>query len=79
MPDSMMITAASLRHSPFDPLHLAPRMQDGLQGAGIGLIPRSYRGLVNLRVDLDREPAAKQAVQDATGRPAERHDPDDTV
>jgi sarcosine oxidase subunit gamma len=63
----MMITAASLRHSPFDPLHLAPRLQDGLQGAGIGLIPRGYRGLVNLRVDLDREPAAAQAVQDATG------------
>jgi sarcosine oxidase subunit gamma len=63
----MMITAASLRHSPFDPLHLAPRLQDGLLGAGIGLIPRGYRGLVNLRVDLDREPAAAQAVQDATG------------
>jgi sarcosine oxidase subunit gamma len=63
----MMITAASLRHSPFDPLHLAPRLQDGLRGAGIGLIPRGYRGLVNLRVDLDREPAAAQAVQDATG------------
>jgi sarcosine oxidase subunit gamma len=63
----MMITAASLRHSPFDPLHLAPRMQDGLKGAGIGLIPRGYRGLVNLRVDLDREPAAQQAVKDATG------------
>jgi sarcosine oxidase subunit gamma len=63
----MMITAASLRHSPFDPLRLAPRMQDGLQGAGVGLIPRGHRGLVNLRVDLEREPAAKQAVKDATG------------
>ncbi len=67
MPDSMMITAASLRHSPFDPLHLAARTQDGLQGAGIGLIPRAFRGLVNLRVDLTREPAAQQAVKDATG------------
>lgn len=67
MPDSMTITAASLRHSAFDPLHLAPRLQDGLQGAGIGLIPRGYRGLVNLRVDLDREPAARRAVKDATG------------
>lgn len=67
MPDSMMITAASLRHSPFDPLHLAPRMQNGLQGAGIGLIPRGFRGLVTLRVDLAREPAAAPAVKDATG------------
>lgn len=67
MPDSMMMTAASLRHSPFDPLHLAPRMQNGLQGAGIGLIPRGFRGLVTLRVDLAREPAAAQAVKDTTG------------
>ncbi|MBK1667831.1 hypothetical protein CKO28_07255 [Rhodovibrio sodomensis] len=63
----MMTTAASLRHSPFDPLHLAVRTQDGLQGAGIGLIPRDFRGLVTLRVDLDREPTARQAVTDATG------------
>ncbi|MBK1698356.1 hypothetical protein CKO21_14000 [Rhodovibrio salinarum] len=63
----MMTTAASLRHSPFDPLHLAARTQDGLQGAGIGLIPCNFRGLVTLRVDLTREPTAQQAVKDATG------------
>jgi sarcosine oxidase subunit gamma len=42
-------------------------MQDGLKGAGLGLSPRGFRGLVTLRVDLTREPKAAEAVRDATG------------
>lgn len=64
-----MASTASLRQSPLAHLGLAGRAQAGLQGAGLGLSLRPPRGLVDLRVDLDREPAAAAAVERALGVP----------
>jgi sarcosine oxidase subunit gamma len=63
----MTLTAGPARQSPFARLDLDARQQSALGDAGLGLIPRGFRALVDLRVDLDREPGAAAAVQGALG------------
>ncbi len=55
------------RQSPLAPLGMGGRIQETLGEAGIGLSERGFRALLDLRVQLDREPGARENFKAATG------------
>jgi sarcosine oxidase subunit gamma len=57
----------ALRQRPLSHLGLAGRAQPELGRAGLGLIERDHRALVDLRVDPKRQPGALEAVGEALG------------
>lgn len=62
-----MPSTSSLRQRPLAHLGLASHVRYSLGGAGLALIERDHRALVDLRIDLNREVGAADSVQKALG------------
>jgi len=57
----------SYRQSPLSHFAYGGRIQESLGEAGIGLSERGFRALIDLRVMLDQEPAARESFKKAAG------------
>lgn len=57
----------SYRQSPLAHLGLASRVRETLGEAGLGICERDYRVLLNLRVDLSKEPGAQGTFETSMG------------
>lgn len=55
------------RQSPLSHLGFGGRIQDELGGADIGLSERDYRALIDIRVQLDKDPGAQESFKKAAG------------
>ncbi|WP_161958898.1 sarcosine oxidase subunit gamma [Ferruginivarius sediminum] len=62
-----MPETTSYRQSPLAPLGLAGQAASGLNGAGIGVAEPDFRVLLDLRVELDKQPGAQDAVEKVLG------------
>jgi sarcosine oxidase subunit gamma len=61
------VAEISYRQSPLAHLGFGGRIQDSLGDAGIGISERDYRAILDLRVQLDKEPEAQESFKKATG------------
>mgnify|MGYP006421085227 CR=1 FL=1 len=57
----------NFRQSPLAHLGVGGRVQDELGDAGLGISERPYRALIDLRIQLDKEPGAGESFKKVTG------------
>lgn len=64
-----MAESPSYRQSPLAPLGLAGQARAQLNGAGLGVAEPDFRVLLDLRVELDKQPGAREAFEKTMGFP----------
>lgn len=57
----------TIRQSPLAHLGYGGQVRDTLGDAGLGISERAYRALIDIRVDLDKEPKAQEAFAATAG------------